>query len=429
MSNHLAIATVTATLGALLSNATQVVTGAEVSNVRPGTAAPLLPTVGINIFLYQVVPDAAWRNVDLPTRDSSGRLSQRPQAALDLHYLLNFSGDETKLEPQRLLGAAAAVLHASPVLSREAIRSVIEAAVAADPSHFLAHSDLADQVDLVRFTPLVLGLDELTKLWSVFPQTPYVLSMAYQASVVLIEPQVTPQQALPVRARSLLAIPINQPVIERVISQAGADQPILAGSGIILLGKRLKAETTQVAFGDTLVTPALGDISAESIRVTLPAGLRAGVQGVQVAQQLMLGDPAALHRGVKSNIAAFVLQPKIKPSGGGYDITFTNRTVAGDGTLSGTITVRLNPDVGKAQRVVLLLNEYQPSVPPAAAYSFNAQDRTADGDSVEFKINGVAAHSYLVRLQVDGAESPLDVDDNPASLTYGMYVQPRVDIV
>lgn len=428
MSNHLAIATVTAALGALLSSAAQVVTGAEVSNVRPGTAPPLLPAVGINIYLYQVAPDPAWRNADLPTRDSSGRLAQRPQAALDLFYLISFSGDESRLEPQRLLGATAAALHSSPVLSREAIRSVIEAAVAADPSHFLAASDLADQVELVRFTPLGLNLDDLSKLWSVFFQTPYLLSAAYQASLVLIEPQVTPQQALPVRRRSLLALPINQPVIERVVAQLGADRPILAGSGISLQGKRLKGETTQVLFGEALVTPAPADVSAEAIQVTLPPGLQAGVQGVKVAHLLLLGDPAALHRGVSSNIAAFVLQPQIKPSGVGYDIIFSDRVVEADGTLSGKITVRLNPDIGQAQRVALMLNEFQPAA-AAAAYSFNAEARTVDGDRAEFMIQGVAAHSYLVRAQVDGAESPLDVDENPVSPTFGMYIGPRADIV
>ena len=85
MSNHLAIATVTAALGALLSSAAQVVTGAELSTVRPGTAAPVMPAVGINIYLYQVAPNPAWRNVDLPTRDSGGRLAQRPRPGLDLH--------------------------------------------------------------------------------------------------------------------------------------------------------------------------------------------------------------------------------------------------------------------------------------------------------------------------------------------------------
>jgi hypothetical protein len=428
MSNHLAIAAVTATLGSLLTKATSVVTGAEVSNLRPGSTTPAMPTVGINLYLFQVTPNPSWRNVDLPARDSGGRPFQRPTAALDLHYLLSFLGDETQLEPQRLLGAAVATLHANPVLSREAIQRVIDAAVAADPNAFLGRSDLTEQVDLVRLTPLGFSLDELSKLWSVFFQTPYMLSVAYVASVALVEEQITPQRGLPVRSRGLLVLPINQPVLERVIAQSGEDQPILTGSAVILEGKRLKGDTTRVLFGETEVTPNPDNVTDTEISLTLPAGLKAGVLGAQVAHQLMLGDPAAEHRGTVSNVAAFVLHPQIKQPGGVYDITFSNRAVATDGTLSGTLTIKLNPDVGKTQRVTLLLNEFQPAGSPSV-YSFKAQPRTVDGDTVAFSITGIQAHTYLVRVQVDGAESALETDNNQASLTYQMYIAPTVAIV
>ena len=42
-----------------------------------------------------------------------------------------------------------------------------------------------------------MNLEELSKLWSVFFQTPYALSIAYQASVVLIEPDLEPIDAAP----------------------------------------------------------------------------------------------------------------------------------------------------------------------------------------------------------------------------------------
>ncbi|RIH82327.1 hypothetical protein Mrose_03403 [Calidithermus roseus] len=35
---------------------------------------------------------------------------------------------------------------------------------------------------------------------------------------------------------------------------------------------------------------------------------------------------------------------------------------------------------------------------------------------------------YLVRAQVDGAQSPLTRDLNPASPTFGLYVQPQVNL-
>src|SRR5262249_14162180 len=105
MSNHLAIATVTATLRDLLFAAVSVdVPGAAVTRVRPDGAVSGVPTTGVNISLYQVTPSAAARNEDLPTRSQSGELVRRPRVGLDLHYLLTFYGTEAQLVPQRLLG-------------------------------------------------------------------------------------------------------------------------------------------------------------------------------------------------------------------------------------------------------------------------------------------------------------------------------------
>jgi len=81
MSNHLAIATVTATLSRTLAAAVGTdVSAANVTTLRPDDA----PERGVNVYLYQVTPDAAWRNADLPTRRDDGRLAQRPRVALDL---------------------------------------------------------------------------------------------------------------------------------------------------------------------------------------------------------------------------------------------------------------------------------------------------------------------------------------------------------
>ncbi len=52
-----------------------------------------------------------------------------------------------------------------------------------------------------------LNLEELSKLWSVFFQTAYKLSMAYIANLVLIEADAeTPRPTLPVRSRNIYAI-------------------------------------------------------------------------------------------------------------------------------------------------------------------------------------------------------------------------------
>src|SRR5574337_2008951 len=103
MSNFRAIATVTATLvvEVLQAAATAAVPGASVTMSRPDSAGGGAPSARVNLYLYQVTPNAAWRNADLPTRGSEGQLAQRPRVSLDLHYLLTFYGDEGQLEPQR----------------------------------------------------------------------------------------------------------------------------------------------------------------------------------------------------------------------------------------------------------------------------------------------------------------------------------------
>lgn len=210
MNSHLSIAAVTATLRQLLLTSLLAdLEGLEVNvttgrpGAHPGEDAQQKP--GVNIFLYQVQPSPAWRNNDLPTRSATGQLARRPRLGLTLDYLLSFTGSEATLDAQRLLGSSARALHVEPVLRR----SLIEEAITASKSkgEFLSEAGLAAQVEQVRLTPLPLSLEELSKLWSVLVQTPYALSVAYQAAVVLIEPDVEPRRAAPVTSVVLRAGP------------------------------------------------------------------------------------------------------------------------------------------------------------------------------------------------------------------------------
>src|SRR5215212_6841842 len=306
MSNFLAVATVTATLSRALTAAVGVdVPGATVTTLRPDDSTNGTPATGVNIYLYQVAPNAAWRNADLPTRRDDGGLVQRPQVALDLLYLLSFYGSEVQLEPQRLLGSVVRMLHTQPVLTRQMIRDAI-----GDPNNtFLATSNLDEEVERIKLTPSSLSLEELSKLWSIFFQVPYTLSVVYQASVVLIEPEVQTQKALPVRERNVYTLPFRQPTIEQIMSQAGAERPILAGDQLILAGKQLRGEVTRVRIGGIEAEPQA--VSDTQISVPLPENLRAGLQGVQVVQYVQMGTPPTPHRGFESNVAAFILRPTI----------------------------------------------------------------------------------------------------------------------
>jgi hypothetical protein len=416
MSNHLAFANVTAALRDLLDAAAKAgVSGAGATAERPDTLKDDNPRV--NLFLYQVTPNAAWRNADLPTRRQDGTVGQRPQAAFDLHYVLTFYGSDKQHEPQILLGSVLSLLHAQPVLSPEILRGAAKDTLVA--------SNLAEQIEAVRLAPTGFNLEELSKLWSVFFQVPYKLSVAFQASVVLIEPEVTVQPALPVRTRNLVVAPFRQPEIDEIVAAAGPGLPILPGDTILLRGRNLSSpsgDDVRVRIGGAEVVPAAADVADGEIRLLLdaplfPAGtLRAGVVGAQVVQPQLLGTPPTPHAGSESNVAPFVLRPRIETVGPGPDVTFA---AAVDGVRA--VTVGIEPPVGAEQRVVLLLNE--PGAANPRAFSALADRRLNDADPVVFQVRSLVTGTVLLaRVQVDGAESPLHVAAD------GSYDGPQVTV-
>ena len=97
MSNALAISGVTAALQYFLNivyNDPNSPLGAvTVSAIAPDIIQSTLiggnQRLQVNLFMHQVTPNAAWRNVDLPSvgPDGSTRL-RNPPLALNLHYLL-----------------------------------------------------------------------------------------------------------------------------------------------------------------------------------------------------------------------------------------------------------------------------------------------------------------------------------------------------
>ena len=417
MSNHLAIATVTETLRQRLEKAArEEIIDADVSAIRP-KGEPGEGTKGIWIFLYHATPNLGLSNVDLPTRRTDGTVSERPQVALDLHYLLSFFGNENVLEPQRLLGTAVRFLHSEPLLTRKMIEDVVHSV------DFLNESDLAYQVEKVKFFPLPLNLEELSKLWSIFFQTSYFLSVAYQASVVLIEAEEVPEQALPVRERGIYVKPFRHPQIEAITSlpptneTEWADEPILVGHTLIITGKRLRGEVNRVRISGTDIEPT----SVSDRQITFPLSspplpseaLRAGVQGLQIVHEFMMGIPQTPHSGVESELAVFVLRSTISVPESAtteLDVTFT-------------------PKVGKTQRVVLLLNEFNlPGDRSPYAYLIKTPKDNGIEDpniketaAIMFPVTNVEPGDYLVRVQVDGAESPLKVEN-------GQYSKPKVTI-
>jgi hypothetical protein len=219
------------------------------------------------------------------------------------------------------------------------------------------------------------------------------------------EPYATP---LPVLTRNLYVETFSEPVIERVVSAAGPEAPIQAGSAIRISGRNLRGEPSTLLMGGVATLPTSATVT--ELLATLPPGLRAGVQGVQVQRVREMGTPPTDHVAVESNVAPFVLQPRIKlvhPP--------TNQIVEPDGRHSADVRVDVDPKVGRGQRVALILNES--GAARAAAYTFVDEPRSADTTSIRVRAQGVEPASYLVRIQVDGAVSPLKLDGTDPEVT------------
>ena len=83
----------------------------------------------------------------------------------------------------------------------------------------LRGADLAEQIELLKITPAVLGSEEMSRLWSAI-QARYRPTAAFQVSVVLIESRKASRSPLPVLSRGE-----TDPVSQR-------DRGVLAFSGL-----------------------------------------------------------------------------------------------------------------------------------------------------------------------------------------------------
>ena len=416
MSNHLAIATVTAALGRMVHEAAE---SSGVGSVGLDFGRPTANGDGqsvrkVQIYLFQVSPNGALRNNDLPTRGPDGKLVDRPQVALDLHYVMAFYGDQQKLEAERMLGAVARNLHARPLLSRQSIQD----AITNHPE--LVGSNLVDAIERVRFTPDAISLDELSKLWSVFFQTPHALSIVYQANVVLIEAEESGPSALPVLRRgeedrgveaapdTLSPFPTLGTIHIGVAEDVGVD-PLprsypgaQLGSFLILRGDKFGGDTVEVEFKHSRfsepghpqllspkkITVPASDRSATEIRVTIPNNVaaqtewRAGPYTVSVI--VSVGGDARV-----TNALPLLLAPRIgsiSPSS----------PIPRNGSGHVTLTLTAGPRVLPTQTATLLLADRE----------ISAELRTADSDPLRFEIpDAPVVTDAIVRLRVDGVDS------------------------
>lgn len=431
MSTALAIAGVTSVLRDLLNDGliNHNISGVLGASVTVSVQAPDRVVTGntpeasqLNLFMYMVTPNQGWRNEGLPGRDGSGRTRlANPPLALDLHYLLSaYSGAD--LHAEILLGYAMQLLHETPVLTRDAIRTSLipSPSVGNDlpPAlRALADSGLADQVELIKITPAAQSSEELSKFWTA-TQSHLRPSAAYTASVVLIQAQKPARSALPVLTRGPRdaqgretgiavqpGLAPDIPLLTRAEPPAGQS---VAGIGdlVVLHGQALDGTGRSVLLQNDALQVAITIAAEPPLPPGRPAATTAAVSLAGQAAALPVGvyqltlqatRPDLLNQPklMSSNRLALTLAPRI---------TNLPQTVARAGDGSASVTINFTPELRTGQRATLVLGSSE-VLPQTAG---------ATPSSLQFRVAGAVPGSYLARLRVDGIESPI-VDMNMAS--------------
>lgn len=442
MSNPLAIAAVTATLKQMLSNSTNGVgtnLPAELPNslnlnsisvtTRPPDVARQSGDTSnqLNLFLYQTLPNAALRNMDMPRQTQPGD-SAMPPLALTLHYLLSAypSGDED-VAGHILLGQAMRIFSDNAILNQNDIRNA------------LPGNDLYTQFERVRITQQVFSVEEISKLWTAFA-TSYRVSVAYEVSVVLIEsarPARTPQPVLS-RGRNDRGVPAlpgaSLPVLEAVVMAnlqncaVLGDQPTLTGqnlSGFSAVSFTL-ANPNLPAFPPILMMPPAVQLTDGVVTINLPAANTAasaawipGFYSVAVVVNRTVDGQAQTWT---SNQLPFLLAPRIVSLAPGNVLT---RDANGNVTLTLTCSpaVALAPldpatdtqNMRFGQQVALLLVPLQgaaaqqiaPQAPPAPPAAPGTPPTSTATLTFQFPVTATQLGDYWVRLRVDGVDLAL----------------------
>jgi hypothetical protein len=423
MSDYLAVAGVSAILKwTLLDALTLDGPSSIVDTTKPAVTVgpPDLVTTGaeepvqLNLFMYYASHNAAFRNLCLPSADSNGNKLSNPPLALNLHYLMSAYG-KSEFDAEIMLGWAMKVFHENPVYSQSEISDLIaQIASSAQPTaevKLLVNTTLASQVESIKVTPESLSNEEISRLWMAF-QTHYRTTTSYQVTVVLIQDTSTVKSNLPVQSRNIATLAMPPPVLKNISPTNAAVGDMLTLTGSYFLGD--KASATMVQFDGRLPLVAAASVQDGCVRVKVPANLPAGVRGVRVVRQVNFGVSTDPHAGFSSNTEQFFLVPTI---------TTAPPIVAAINT---TLSLAVTPPVGREQQVALMVGNY------SIALAARPPTDPAFSSALNFPIPADFPYStppaaLPLRVQVDGAQSRLTLDQNLGSGTYGQFL-PQAEI-
>src|SRR5215208_4044600 len=283
----------------------------------------------LNLYLYQVTENGHLKNQEIPGQGHPGAYGH-PPLSLDLHYLLTAHGTaeteaDSDLEAQQILGDAMRVLHDLPVVTDQLriTTPTVPGKVVGDP---ILDTNLLGAFERVKITLQPVTLEDLSKIWTALPQANFRRSVAYQVSVVQIESQRTRRFPKPVgepppAGPRVLAIPFRSPRIGDIRVRRPGDPPdserpfayARIDDALIVRGRNFASDTTRVLLGTVDATDQITLSRDERIDVTIPdnTALQPGPQPVKVVLDVMMGEPPRSHLGFQSNLAVFMLVPRI----------------------------------------------------------------------------------------------------------------------
>jgi hypothetical protein len=396
MSDYLAVGGVSVVLKSLLTTALTSGGPSTILGTSPGITAtsPDLVTTGsdepprLNLFMYYASLNPALRNLDLPSVNAQGNRLGNPPLAVNLHYLVSAYG-ANQFDPEILLAWAMQVFHDTPVVPRQTIQQALTELLSQSPTpetQLISGSTLANQVEHIRITPEALTTEEIYRLWTAF-QTSYRPTTSYQVSVVVIQATDAFSSNLPVQRRTVMALPMQTPVIANLApSMVGAGQ-VLTITGSNFLGD---AATDTLAAFDSLSGIAPDTVQATTIRVTLPTTLLAGTHVVRVQRTITYALSPTPHAGFSSSPAPFQLVPAIQnPS-----------PVAA--TQGAALVVSVSPPVGQSQRATLYIGD------TAIPIDERPVTDPVTSSTVTFPIpSDLPTGTFPLRIEIDGAQSAL----------------------
>jgi len=282
------------------------------------------------------------------------------------------------------------VLHDHPVLSAADIVTATQT--------LLPASDLDQQIERIRITFQPLSVEEVYRLWTGFA-TQYRLSAAYELAVTLIESTRAARTPVPAltRGRNDQGFDAQAnllPPLPGLLAIVPPNRQPSAGlnDAVTITGYHLDGSNVSVRFNHALwsapvdVKPDAG-ATATQLTVTIPddpTTWPAGFYAVEV--QVQRPGETFLRT---TNQLALSIAPRIT-------LAHTSTATANQ-AYTVTNTVTSVPDIWPSQRAALLFGDQEIAAP----------DHPAQTGTLTFVADNVAAGDYLVRLRVDGVDSPL----------------------